>query len=334
MTHPPGGPTAAGVAPPTEAGSGATAEGGDASPTDAGPGSGDASGAPGMTAAGHGDGRAVPGARAPGERGRPPGRLARIRGELPVAWRIGLGVVGLVGVFALWMVAASSTSGPGSAGVRVPYPTDTWNALVELQRDGLLWSDLRASTERIAYGYTISVAIGVVVGLGIGVLPGVEGTLEAPIGFLRYIPATALTPLLLVWLGIGESPKLTLIVVGTVFYNILMVADVARSVPRELIAASATLGAGRLRTLVRVVVPHSVPGIIDVARINLAAGWLMLVVAELLATDDGLAVRIQRASRFRDYDRMFAILIVFGIIGMLSDLALRGLRWAVAAWDR
>lgn len=269
----------------------------------------------------------------PGERGRPPGRLSRIRGELPLAWRVSLGVVGLVGLFALWMVAASQTAGAQS-GISVPYPADTWDALVELQREGLLWSDLLASAERILYGYTISVAIGVVVGLAIGVIPGVEGTLETPIGFLRYIPATALTPILLLWLGIGESPKITLIVVGTVFYNILMVADVARSVPRELIAASATLGASRVRTLFRVVLPHSVPGMIDVARINLAAAWLMLVVAELLATDEGLAVRIQRSARFLNYERMFAILIVFGIIGIVSDLALRGLRWAVAAWDR
>jgi NitT/TauT family transport system permease protein len=271
--------------------------------------------------------------RPPGERGRPPGRLSRIRGELPLGWRIGLGAVGLVGLFVVWMVAAAQTAGVQS-GVKVPYPADTWDALVELQQEGLLWSDLLASAERILYGYSISVAIGVVVGLAIGVLPGVEGTLEAPIGFLRYIPATALTPILLLWLGIGESPKITLIVAGTVFYNILMVADVARSVPRELIAAASTLGSSRTRTLLRVVLPHSVPGMIDVARINLAAAWLMLVVAELLATDEGLAVRIQRSTRFLNYDRMFAILIVFGVIGMLSDLALRGLRWAVAAWDR
>jgi NitT/TauT family transport system permease protein len=238
-----------------------------------------------------------------------------------------------VGLFVLWMVAAAQTAGVQS-GVKVPYPADTWDALVDLQQEGLLWSDLLASAERILYGYSISVAIGVVVGLAIGVLPGVEGTLEAPIGFLRYIPATALTPILLLWLGIGESPKITLIVAGTVFYNILMVADVARSVPRELIAAASTLGSSRTRTLLRVVLPHSVPGMIDVARINLAAAWLMLVVAELLATDEGLAVRIQRSTRFLNYDRMFAILIVFGVIGMLSDLALRGLRWAVAAWDR
>ena len=75
-----------------------------------------------------------------------------------------------------------------------------------------------------------------------GAFPGVEGGLEAPIGFLRYIPASALTPLMLLWLGVDEAPKITLIVVGTVFFNILMVADVARSVPRELIDAAATPG--------------------------------------------------------------------------------------------
>ena len=167
-----------------------------------------------------------------------------------------------------------------------------------------------------------------------GAFPGVEGGLEAPIGFVRYIPASALTPLMLLWLGVDEAPKITLIVVGTVFFNILMVADVARGVPRELVHAAATLGASRRRIILRVVVPHSLPGMVDVARINLAAGWLMLVVAELLASDEGLAVRIARATRFLNFDVMFAVLIVFGAIGVLSDLALRGVRWAVAPWDR
>jgi NitT/TauT family transport system permease protein len=151
---------------------------------------------------------------------------------------------------------------------------------------------------------------------------------------VRYIPASALTPLMLLWLGVDEAPKITLIVVGTVFFNILMVADVARGVPRELVHAAATLGASRRRIILRVVVPHSLPGMVDVARINLAAGWLMLVVAELLASDEGLAVRIARATRFLNFDVMFAVLIVFGAIGVLSDLALRGVRWAVAPWDR
>jgi NitT/TauT family transport system permease protein len=268
-----------------------------------------------------------------GQRGRPLGRLHRVRGDRPLRWRVGLGAAGLAGLIALWLVAASATSG-ANEGIVVPSPAATWDALRELQTEGLLFGDILASTERILYGYGISIAIGIVVGLAMGAFPSAEGTLEAPIGFVRYIPASALTPLMLLWLGIDEAPKIALIVVGTVFYNILMVADVARSVPRQLIDAAATLGASRRRIMARVVWPHSVPGIIDVARINLASGWLMLVVAELLATDEGLAVRVARATRFRAYDRMFAVLLVFGLIGMLSDLALRALRRWAAPWDK
>ncbi len=269
----------------------------------------------------------------PGHRGRPLGTLGRIRGTLPLRWRLILGAVGMAGVIVLWIVAARATAG-ADTGVRVPTPAATWDALRELWSSGTLSADLAASGERMLYGYGISVLIGVVVGIAMGAFPAAEGTLEAPIGFLRYIPASALTPIMVLWLGVDEAPKITLIVVGTVFFNILMVADVARAVPRELIDAAATLGASRRRTVARVVIPHSLPGIVDVTRINLAAAWLMLVVAELLASDEGLAVRIVRSGRFLHFDTMFAVLVVFGVIGVVSDLALRGLRWLVAPWDR
>ena len=82
------------------------------------------------------------------------------------------------------------------------------------------------------------------------------------------------------------------------------------------------------------ILPHSLPGIIDVARINLAAAWLMLVVAELLAAQEGLAFQIVRAQRFRAVDTMFALLIVFGVIGLVSDLFLRWLRNVSSPWAR
>jgi NitT/TauT family transport system permease protein len=271
--------------------------------------------------------------RGAGRRGRPLGLLGRIRGTLPLRWRLGLGALGLAAVGLGWVLAARQTAGAGT-GIRVPTPGATLAALRELWTSGTLAADLAASGERMLYGYGLSVVIGIVVGVAMGAFPAVEGGLEAPIGFLRYIPASALTPVMVLWLGVDEAPKITLIVVGTVFFNILMVADVARAVPRELIDAAATLGAARWRVVARVVVPHSVPGMVDVVRINLAAAWLMLVVAELLASDEGLAVRIVRSGRFLHFDTMFAVLVVFGVIGMLSDLGLRGLRWLVAPWDR
>ena len=127
----------------------------------------------------------------------------------------------------------------------VPSPSATWDAFTEMVGEGTLRVDLVASLTRIGVGYGISVAIGFVFGVAIGAFASAEAFLEPQIGFLRYIPASALTPVLLLWLGIGESPKITMIILGTVFFNILMIADVARVVPRELLHASYTLGASR-----------------------------------------------------------------------------------------
>jgi NitT/TauT family transport system permease protein len=266
-----------------------------------------------------------------GTRGTRHGKLFRIRGELDRRWRIGLGALGVAVVGIVWAIAATRVTQGGSI---LPTPSATWQALLDLRTNGVLTKDLWASTQRILIGYSISVLIGMVVGLAIGSYSSVESFFEPQIGFLRYIPASALTPLFLLWLGIGESPKISLIVVGTMFFNILMMADVARSVPRELLNAAYTLGAGRWTVMRRVIFRYSIPGIIDAARVNLAAAWLMLVVAELLAAQEGLAYQIIRAQRFRAVDTMFALLIVFGIIGLVSDLALRGLRNWSAPWAR
>ena len=266
-----------------------------------------------------------------GVRGRRHRALLRIRGQLGLGWKIGLAALGVGVIVALWAIAAANTANSKSL---LPTPAATWHALVALQSDGVLTTDLWASVRRVLIGYGISVAIGVVIGVAIGTFTSVEAYFEAQVGFLRYIPASALTPLFLLWLGIGESPKIWLIVIGTVFYNILMIADVARAVPRELLNASYTLGAGRMTVVRRVILRHSVPGIIDVARINLAAAWLMLVVAELLAAQEGLAYQIIRAQRFRAVDTMFALLIVFGAIGLCSDLFLRWLRNVTSPWAR
>ncbi len=270
------------------------------------------------------------GARRRGTRGRRQHPLLRVREDIPARWRVSLMVVGLATPILLWLLLSQGSSGD----LLVPSPAETWQGGRRLWDEGVLLDDLWASNRRILIGYAISMAIAVVVGLAMGTLRSVDSFAEPPIAFMRYIPATALVPLMLFWLGIDEAPKITLIVLGSVFFNILMVADVARAVPKEMIDASYTLGAGRLRVLARVVFPHSVPGIIDVARINLAAAWSILVVAELLAAQEGLAFRIVRAQRFRQVDEMFALLIVFGIIGVASDLFLRWLRRRVAPWAR
>jgi NitT/TauT family transport system permease protein len=268
------------------------------------------------------------GAQRRGTRGRRHHALLRMRDDIPAGWHVALTLIGLAIPIGIWILLSTGSSGD----VLVPTPVETWQGGHRLWDDGVLLGDFWASNRRILIGYAISLVIAVVLGLLMGTFRSVESLLEAPTGFMRYIPATALVPVLLFWLGIDETPKVTLIVLGSVFFNLLMVADVARNVPGEIINASYTLGAGRLTVLRRVVLPHSLPGIIDVARINLAAAWSILVVAELLAAQEGLAFRIVRAQRFRQVDEMFAILIIFGILGVVSDLFLRWLRRRVAPW--
>ena len=181
----------------------------------------------------------------------------------------------------------------------------------------------------------MSLGVGVVLGVLIGSFRSVEAFWESPIGFLRYVPATALTPLFLVVFGIDEGPKVALIIAGTVFFNIVMIADVARGVPKEMIDTAYTLGAGRVRVLSHVVMPHCLPGIIDVARVNLAAAWPMLVGRGVVRGERRARLPAEpSSSAVRSANSIFAILLVFAVIGVTSDLFLRWLRNRVSPWAR
>ena len=263
-------------------------------------------------------------------RGRRQHALLRLRGDIPLGGRIALAVFGIVVLVGFWWLAADVLVQKQF----LPNPADTLGGLETYWNSGDFWSDVWASSLRILKGYSISLAIGAGLGLLIGSFRSVEAFWESPIGFLRYIPATALVPLFLAWLGIDEPPKVALVIAGTVFFNIVMMADVARLVPREMILAAYTLGAGRARVMGRVVLPHCLPGMIDVARVNLAAAWPMLVVAELLAATDGLGYRLTVFRRGQEWDQIFAILVVFAVIGITSDLFLRWLRNRVSPWAR
>ena len=167
-----------------------------------------------------------------------------------------------------------------------------------------------------------------------GQLPCRPGAVRAADGLLRYLPASAFIPLLIIWLGIGEASKVGLLFIGTVFFNTLMTADVVRRVPRELIDVSYTLGAHRSEVLRKVIVPHSLPGMIDAIRVNAAAAWNFVVVAELVASTSGLGYRIVRAQRFLQTDRIFAVLVVIGLIGLAIDLSFRRLLDSVGGVGR
>jgi NitT/TauT family transport system permease protein len=265
-------------------------------------------------------------------RRRPPRRrpaLLAIRTKIPRPARWTLSVLSVVLPLVGWQVLSIVIDG---APDYLPSPLEAWSAGVQMARDGQLGPDIWATVGRVLRGFGLAVAVSVPLGLAMGTFRAVQSALEPVIGLLRYLPASAFIPLLIIWLGLGEPSKVALLFIGTVFFNTLMTADVVRGVPTALIDVSYTLGARRGEVLRKVVVPHSLPGMIDAIRVNAAAAWNFVVVAELIASESGLGYRIVRAQRFNQIDRIFAVLVVIGVLGLAIDLLLRLLRDRVGRW--
>lgn len=264
--------------------------------------------------------------------GRPPGTgFFRVREEIPERLRRPLVLASIALPLVVWtLLSATGAVKP----LFLPSPAAVARAGWDLAGSGLLWSDISATLTRVGIGFGLVIVVSVPLGLAMGTFPAVRAMFEPMIAFVRYMPAPAFIPLLIVWLGIGESSKITLLFIGTVFFNTVMSADVAARVPKALIDASYTLGAGRWAVVRKVVVPHSVPGLIDAMRVNIAATWNLVVVAELIAASEGLGYRIIRAQRVNGTDQIFFVLLVIGVIGVAFDLGFRLLRNRVAPWAR
>ena len=201
-------------------------------------------------------------------------------------------------------------------------------------REAVFWGDLQASLLRVGIGFLLAAVVSVPIGIAMGAFASVRALLEPIIGVVRYMPAPAFAPLLIVYLGVDEAPKIALIFIGVVFFNILMIMDAVKFVPKHLLETTYTLGGDRWQTLMQVITPYVVPNIIDAFRINMAAAWNLVVVAELLAATAGLGKRIELARKVLGIDTIFAYLIVLGLIGFTLDLCLRLLlkftcKWAV-----
>jgi NitT/TauT family transport system permease protein len=240
-------------------------------------------------------------------------------------------VFSIVIPFSAWWIVASL---PGMNAAFLPSPPDVVRALGGLWDRGFLLQDTWASVFRVSCGFLLAAVISVPLGILMGTFASIASLLEPIIGILRYMPAPAFTPLLIIYLGLDEPPKIALIFLGTIFYNVLMIMDAVKYVPKDLLEATYTLGGRRFQVLTQVILPYATPSIIDTFRINIATSWNMVIVAELVAAEVGLGKRIQLAQRFFRTDEIFACLIVLGLIGFLLDLAFRALlrwscRWAV-----
>lgn len=255
----------------------------------------------------------------------------RIRDEIPRRLELALIVASVLMPLLIWQgLVLSETVNP----TFLPSPVATAEAAYDMVTDGQLLDDTFASTRRVAIGFTLSLLIAIPLGLAMGTFSSMRALFEPAIGLIRYAPATAFVILLVVWLGLGENSKIALVVLGTVFFNTLMTANVVWQVPMELIKVTQTLGAGSGAVFRKVIVPHAIPGMIDVARVNLAAAWNLIVVTEMFNAEFGLGRLIVRSQKFLQIDRIFAAIVIIGLIGLATDVALRTLRNRVAPWSQ
>jgi NitT/TauT family transport system permease protein len=228
-----------------------------------------------------------------------------------------------------WLVTAVGNVNPQF----LPSPAKVLEAFGRLWSTGELQKDTIASLWRVGVGFLLAAIFSIPLGVLMGSFASIRALLEPLFGLMRYMPAPAFIPLLILYLGIGEEPKITLIFIGVFFFNSLMVMDTVKFVSKDLIEATYTLGGNRWQTLTQVIFPHVLPGIIDACRINLAAAWQLVIVSELIAATEGLGRRISVAGRFLRTDEIFVGLIVIGIIGLSFDLLFQYLLRVTCKWS-
>lgn len=201
--------------------------------------------------------------------------------------------------------------------------------------DGKIWIDIGASVRRVFLGFLLAAIVAIPLGIYIGAYRVCEALIQPVVEFVRYLPVPALIPLLIAIYGVDEEPKVILIFIGTFFQLVLMVGDEIRRVPNDLVRAAYTLGATPFEALTKVLFRKAMPGIFDALRLCHGWAWTYVVVAELIATNEGLGIRIMKFGRFIQMPKVMCYLLVLGLIGLALDLLFRYFnrrlfRWAEA----
>jgi len=188
-----------------------------------------------------------------------------------------------------------------------------------------LWFDLYISLQRILIGFVIGVVIGIAVGSAMSASRVVRHLIDPVIEILRPLPPLAFIPLFIVWLGIGETPKEVLIIVGVVPLMAVMTVAALNEVPDDLRLCARTLGASRAYTMLHVQVRAALPYIITGMRLAMAGAWSSIVAVELIAATSGLGYLIQQAGDYLNTALVLSGIICIAVIALALDACLRGL---------
>ena len=202
------------------------------------------------------------------------------------------------------------------------------------QDEPWLHQSLWHSIQVIFWGFVISSALGVPLGILCGTYNAIARLIEPFIEFFRYLPAPAFGALAVAILGIYDGPKIAVIVIGTFFQQVLIIANTTRKLDFALVEAALTRGTRNFRLLSRVVIPGILPDLYRDQRILLGWAWTYLIVAELIGTTTGITWFITQQARYQHFANVFAAIMIIGIIGLGTDILLALLGRRLFPWDR
>ncbi|MGX7677367.1 ABC transporter permease [Jatrophihabitans sp. DSM 45814] len=238
-------------------------------------------------------------------------------------------LTGVVLVIALWQVLSSSGRLPPTV---VGPPMAVLRAARHLIADGELGSAVATSLQRVALG----VLLGAVVGISLALISGLsrlgEDVVDAPVQMLRTVPFAGVIPLLIIWLGVGETPKIVLIALGVTFPLYLNLTAGIRAVDPALVEAGRTLGLSRFGLIRNVILPSALPQLLTGLRFALGISWLALVFAEQISATSGLGYLMISAQELLQTDTIVVCLVVYALLGLAVDLAVRILERLLLAW--
>ncbi|TAL56393.1 MAG: ABC transporter permease [Pandoraea sp.] len=241
--------------------------------------------------------------------------------------------IALVCAIAIWQIVSIFHVFPPIA---LPSPTAVWKALVLLLSQGYggrsLYDDMWISVVRIGIGFLGAVLLGVPIGLGMARNPLIFRVIDPFLQFVRPVPPLAYIPLLVVWFGIGELPKILLILVGTVPVIIIGTISGVKGTPALRLSVARTLGASEAQIFRYVILPSVLPEIFTAMRVGIGVAWTCLVAAELIAADQGLGWLVQYAGQALQVAIVIVGIIVIGILGYCMELLIRVVESRAVPW--
>jgi len=214
----------------------------------------------------------------------------------------------------------------------LPAPSAIAVSAWQLAVTGQLLTNILVSLQRVAIGLAIGVSTGTALALIAGLSRLGEDAVDATVQMVRTLPHLALIPLMIMWFGIGETPKITLIALGSMFPIYLNLFAGIRGADRKLREAASTLGLSHAETILHVVLPAALPGFLVGLRQAFGIAWITLVVAEQINASAGIGYLVMNARDFLRTDIIFVGLAIYALLGLLTDQSVRFLEKRFLAW--